>query len=98
MDDISQQMAEAANLDEDALEQEEEDQGNTEWPLLAKFYTHAGKEDNYETGRELGLRGQTLDDFRYTGYEVEFDIQISKDGGVVATHVNGMALVSPVKI
>lgn len=95
--DISRQMAEAALLDDEAIEQEEIE-ANTVWPIKAKFLSHSGKEDNYYLGQELGLKGTTLDNFRYTGYEVEFDIEISEDGSVVATHVNGVALVKPVGI
>lgn len=94
---INAQMAEAANLDDDEIEQEEIE-ANTVWPLKAKFYTHSSKDSNYEYGEELGLKGETLDSWRYTGYEVEFDIEISKDGSTVATHVNGVALTTPVKI
>lgn len=95
--DISRQMAEAALLDDHEIEQEEIE-ANTVWPLQTKFYCHSSKESNYEQGEELGLKGEALDNWRYTGYEVAFDIEISEDGSTVATHVNGVALVTPVKI
>jgi hypothetical protein len=66
----------------------------------AKFYIHNSKESNWNMASELGKDEDEafMENFRYAGYEVEFDVKIDKSGHVFATHVNGVALVEPVKI
>lgn len=93
MNDISQAMAQAAMLDEDGLQEAE-----IVWPIRTTFSTHSAKDDNYMQGEKLGLKGQALQDFRYTGLEVIFDVLVDKNGNVTATHVNGVALEKPVSL
>lgn len=93
MHDINKLMAEAHNLTEADLFQ-----ASIQWPMKTKFYTHSSKDDNYDTADRLGLTKEQADNFRGTGYEVEFDIEIDETGMVMATHVNGVALVKPVSI
>lgn len=70
------------------------------WPQEMKFYLHSSKEDSWEYARELGMEGDEkfMDKFRYTGYEVEFDCTVEKDGTVLAHKVNGVELVEPIKL
>lgn len=63
------------------------------------FYVHSDKESGYDRGREIGLEGDALREFCYTGYEVTFKIVVDrKTGKSKATHVNGVALTEPVEI
>jgi hypothetical protein len=68
------------------------------WPKKVKFYTHSYKESGWEQGKEIGLTDDAADDFSYTGGEVCFDLLVNEDGSSVATHINGVALVTPVPI
>lgn len=67
-------------------------------PKLFTFYMHSGKDDNYYTGAQLGLIGEALDNFRYAGYEVEFQCMVHADGSVTAISVNGVPLAKPTKL
>ena len=67
--------------------------------IETNFYVHSDKESGYEIGKELGLEGDALREFCYTGYEVTFKIVVDRKTGLSkATHVNGVALTEPVKI
>lgn len=68
------------------------------FPKTVTLYAHRNKEDNYYEGEKLGLTGLALDNFRYVGYEVEFNCVVALDGTVHATHVNSVPLVTPVKL
>lgn len=93
MTNISSEMAAAHELTEQDLYQAE-----LKWPLKTKFYSHSSRDDNYNQAERLGLTSAQADNFRSTGYEIEFDIEIDESGTAIATHVNGVALVTPVKI
>lgn len=67
--------------------------------LKKKFYLHSSKDDNAEYGREMGLQGEALQNFRYAGYEVELDVEIDKEtGNCYALTINGVKLGQRVKI
>jgi hypothetical protein len=69
-----------------------------------KYYLHGGKEDNWEMLEEneqllsLQLNENAKREYVYTGYEVDFDVEVFRDGKVFATHVNGVELEKPVRI
>ena len=54
------------------------------------LYFHRNRESNYELGRELGLKGEALDRFRYlgdVGVELDVDCETGKvkyEGGKIA--------------
>ena len=50
---------------------------------VIKMYLHGSKESNYETGKEMGLKGKALDNFCYALYEVEFDVEVDRDTGAI---------------
>ena len=68
------------------------------WPKEITFYSHANKEDNWDTSRNYGLDEEAQRNFAYTGYEIAFTCDLMKDGTVLAKAVNGVALMEPVKI
>ncbi len=64
----------------------------------AKIYLHGTKEGMWEQGEELGLTKSQLQNFIYTGYEVEINIEIDNTGQAWATHVQGVKLERKVKV
>ena len=46
------------------------------------FYVHGDKDSNYEEGTELGLEGEALDKFSYTGYEIGLALEVNPSTGV----------------
>lgn len=66
--------------------------------LKTKLYCHSNKESMYDKGEELGLSDEALDNFIYTMYEVEFDVEIDESGNAYATHLNGVKLERPVEL
>lgn len=70
------------------------------YPIKHKLYLHSGKEDGMEDAEELGFArdSDAYDNFCRLGYEVTFDILVNEDGTAQATHVNGVALTTPVDI
>ena len=44
-------------------------------------YMHASRETVYEQGRELGLAGQALEYFAYTGYEEKITYAVNMETG-----------------
>jgi len=66
--------------------------------IKTKVYVHGTKESMYDKGVELGLTGEALDNFKYTGYEVELEIEVNKETGdstIIA--VNDVPLVKGVE-
>ena len=45
------------------------------------LYLHSGKESMYDDGSSLGLEGEALHNFMYTGYEVALEGVVHKDSG-----------------
>lgn len=65
----------------------------------AVLYLHTDKGEMYNQGKELGLKGEALGQFCYTGYEVAVDIEINKrTGEAYATHLNGAKLKEEIAI
>lgn len=65
-----------------------------------KFYVHGSKDSNWDMASELGkdTDEQFMENFRYAALEVEFDVEITNDGEVYATHVNGIRIQQRVRI
>jgi hypothetical protein len=80
------------------LEKQQAELKKPKFPIKAKFYAHGDKENNWAQAAELNLSEEASRNFAYTGLEVEFDILVDDKGGVLATHVNGVALTEPVEI
>jgi hypothetical protein len=49
--------------------------------MLAKIYVHGSKEQNADTGRQLGLTGEALNNFKYAAYEVELEYEVDPATG-----------------
>lgn len=69
------------------------------------FYAHSDKESNYERFESFCKKGGhdcnpfAAERYAYTGYEIEFTTELDLDTGIVmATHVNGVKLETPVEI
>ena len=54
---------------------------NQDGPLEMTYYLHSSKEDNYASGKDLGLTGTALDTFEYTCYELSLHLQVDPDTG-----------------
>lgn len=66
--------------------------------LTTKMYLHSSKEQSYDKGVELGLKGEALEYFMYTCYEVELDVVVDKKNGeAFITAVNNVKLPTKVK-
>lgn len=49
-----------------------------------KMYLHSSKESNYDLAEELGIKSEkALDVFKYSLYEVEFEVDVNKKTGEV---------------
>jgi hypothetical protein len=70
------------------------------WPKKSVVYSHINDEDNMGAAKKIGfVRGtDAFETYCGLGYETKFDIIVHADGEVMATHVNGVALVKPVKL
>jgi hypothetical protein len=68
--------------------------------INTKFYVHGSKESNWDMASELGkdTDEQFMENFRFAGYEVEFDVEITDQGEVFATHINGVRISRRVQI
>lgn len=100
VEDLKRQIAE---LEAKIEKIEADDQRATkpsEWPIAYKFYSHSGKEDNLDDAENFGFEdgSDEWDRFRRSGYETAFDTLVYEDGRIMATHVNGVALVEPVEL
>ncbi len=61
--------------------------------MKIQMYLHGDQEDNYYTGKKLGLTGNALENFRYALHMVEFDIEVNeKTGNITIVKVNGKNL------
>jgi len=49
--------------------------------MQTKVYVHGSKESMREHGREIGLTGEALNMFAYTGYEVELTVDVNEQTG-----------------
>lgn len=68
---------------EQALAAEKEallDREATPWPRRLKVYLHSNKDSMWEKGEEVGLDEAGCKLFMYSLYEVEFDLEVSRDG------------------
>jgi hypothetical protein len=62
-------------------------------------YVHGSEDSMYGMGVDLGLEGEALEVFSYTGYEVKFDCEVdTKTGVVYALAVDGTKLEKPTRI
>lgn len=61
------------------------------WPKRINYYLHGGKEENWQIGKELSLSEDTiLNQFRFTGYEVSFELEVNEDGTNTVLQINGI--------
>lgn len=51
-------------------------------------YLHSSKEYMWELGEDHGLTDEQLESFKYALYEVEFDLDVDKEGNVEIIKVN----------
>lgn len=70
-----------------------------------KYYLHGpGKDGNWEALEEdedlmsLKMSEEAKRTYIYTGYEVELDVEVYRNGEVYATHVNKVKLEKPIRI
>lgn len=49
--------------------------------IKTKFYSHSDKDSNSDQASTIGLSGTAFDNFRYTGYEIEFDVEVDEETG-----------------
>ncbi len=91
---VDQQQIEDAAKEQEAEETKEPDD---KFPLTTKLYAHTDKESMREHGRQLGLTDDALAGFRWALNEVTFECEVAKDGDVMITSVNGVALTKPVE-
>lgn len=62
--------------------------------MKTKIYVHASKESMYDKGEELGLSGEALNMFSYTGNEIELTIDVNTGTGLsTITEVDGKPIV-----
>ena len=58
-----------------------------------KLYLHSSKESMADNGDELGLKGEAMDRFIYTFYEIGFDVEVDTETGeAFATTMDGVPL------
>ena len=50
------------------------------WPRRHKVYLHSNKERMWDHGEEIGLDAEGCKTFTHALYEVEFDLEVSRDG------------------
>ena len=55
-------------------------------------YVHSTKESMWEKGEQIGLQGEALDLFKYALCEVEFVLDVKKDGTYEILSVDGQEL------
>ncbi len=60
--------------------------------MKVKMHLHSDKENNLYQGEKIGLIGNALNNFIYALYEVEFEVDIDKDGNTTILKVNGREL------
>ena len=60
------------------------------WPKIINTYVRGTKENGYDVGQELGLKGEALDQFCYLHYEVELTIKVQENGDYEITHVDSI--------
>lgn len=69
------------------------------WPKTVSYFLHGEKENNWSKGEEIGLSEEAIRDvFRGCCYEIELTLQVSENGTAVATHLDGVALTTPVPV
>lgn len=57
--------------------------------MKQKIYLHRDKEENYDLVKKAKKNGiQNADNLLYTGYEIELEVEISKDGVVNVLKIN----------
>lgn len=49
--------------------------------IKAKAYLHSSKEQMYDLGVKIGLKGKALDYFRCALYEVKFELEVNEETG-----------------
>ena len=50
--------------------------------MFVKVYLHSNKEDMWEKGEELGLKGKALEEFTYACYEVKIGLEVDEKTGL----------------
>jgi hypothetical protein len=67
------------------------------WPKPYAFYLRGNIEDNLlEDGRGLKLSEKAIERFITTGYEIEFEGTVSKEGVFTCTFIDGVQLARPI--
>jgi hypothetical protein len=63
------------------------------------MYLHSDKGANAYEGEELGLTGEALDNFMYALYEIEFQVDVNMETGVVTIEriLDGLTVFVPEK-
>lgn len=49
--------------------------------MKTDVYVHGSKESMYDKGLKLGLTGEALDMFSFTGYEVKLTVEVDEKSG-----------------
>jgi hypothetical protein len=66
------------------------------WPKPYTFYLKANENRLLEDGRVLNLSEKAIERFVETGYEIEFEGTVSKEGVFTCTFIDGVQLVNPI--
>lgn len=95
-------MGQAAAIQEELQKRQQvaKDAANkARFPITHKRSLYSGKEDNWNEAKdELKLSEESQRTYAYTGMEVELTCIVEEDGTCKVTHVNDVALTSPVEI
>jgi len=83
---------------QEALVKIEKEEAKKKWPITTKFYLYSNNDNNSALGFSLGLSDNAIEQFKYCGYEIEFTLFVNEDGTSYATHVDGIQLVTPLKM
>lgn len=62
------------------------------FPKRAVFYLHGSKEQAYDKGMELGLKGEALSSFKYAFSEVQLTAEVDESGRAKIVEIDGVPL------
>lgn len=62
---------------------------SSDWPKPVTAYVHGSKEGMYDIGHGLGLRGESLQLFKYALCEVQVHMSVNRDGTYTIIEVKG---------
>ncbi len=60
--------------------------------MITTLYLHSSKDVMCDKGKELGLTEKQLENFKYSLYEVDFEVEVLEDGHIKILKVNGKEL------